>query len=221
MVLLSTKQEVFSMPRKQAAEPPPDDSRRERILHAAFDAFMAHGYAGASTLEIATRAKLSKRELYLEFGSKQAILAACLEGKAQRLRQPLELPPARDRAMLAAVLTTYGDTLLRELSQPVVTAMFRLAVTEAERSPEIARALDAVRQSTRAALAKLLQQAQSSGLIGPGDAEDMVTNFAGLLWGNTQIRLLLGVSEPPSPEESKRRAVNATSSLLKLYPVEK
>jgi AcrR family transcriptional regulator len=34
---------------------------RERILEAAFTAFMKNGYATASTLEIATRARVSKR----------------------------------------------------------------------------------------------------------------------------------------------------------------
>jgi AcrR family transcriptional regulator len=38
---------------------------RERILKAAFAAFKKSGYATASTLEIATRARVSKRELYL------------------------------------------------------------------------------------------------------------------------------------------------------------
>jgi AcrR family transcriptional regulator len=37
---------------------------RERILEAAFRAFMESGYATTSTLEIATRARVSKRELY-------------------------------------------------------------------------------------------------------------------------------------------------------------
>ena len=39
---------------------------------AAFAALMEKGYARTSTLEIATRARVSKRELYAEFGSKSA-----------------------------------------------------------------------------------------------------------------------------------------------------
>ena len=35
-----------------------------RVLSAAFSAFMERGYSGASTAEIARRAKVSKRELY-------------------------------------------------------------------------------------------------------------------------------------------------------------
>ena len=51
---------------------------RERILLAAFAAFIERGYAETSTLEIATRAKVSKRELYALFGNKQAMLVACI-----------------------------------------------------------------------------------------------------------------------------------------------
>ena len=49
---------------------------RGRILEAAFSAFAEHGFADTSTLEIATRARASKRELYAEFGSKRGILEA-------------------------------------------------------------------------------------------------------------------------------------------------
>src|SRR5262252_7650440 len=38
-----------------------EDSVRQRILHAAMGTFMEHGFANATTLEIATRAKVSKR----------------------------------------------------------------------------------------------------------------------------------------------------------------
>jgi AcrR family transcriptional regulator len=45
---------------------------RARILDAAFAAFMKSGYAATSTLEIATRARVSKRELYALVGNKHA-----------------------------------------------------------------------------------------------------------------------------------------------------
>ncbi len=55
---------------------------RDRIVGAAMRAFMELGYAAASTLEIATRAQVSKRELYALLGSKQAMLAACISDRA-------------------------------------------------------------------------------------------------------------------------------------------
>src|ERR1700746_3726795 len=73
---------------------------RARILEAAFSAFMERGYARSSTLEIATRARASKRELYAEFDSKQDMLIACISERARRLRLPVDLPELRDREML-------------------------------------------------------------------------------------------------------------------------
>jgi hypothetical protein len=39
---------------------------------------MKSGYATTSTLEIATRARVSKRELYALVGNKQEMLIACI-----------------------------------------------------------------------------------------------------------------------------------------------
>src|SRR5262249_11007767 len=76
---------------------------RERILGAEFRSFTERGYAETSTLEIATRAKVSKRDLYAIFGSKQAILLACIPSRTDQMRLPLDLPVPKDRAMLAAI----------------------------------------------------------------------------------------------------------------------
>ena len=73
----------------------------ERILGAAFKAFTEDGYAGTSTLDIATRAKVSKRDLYANFGSKHAVLVACIKSRADRMRLPPDLPTPRSRQMLA------------------------------------------------------------------------------------------------------------------------
>jgi AcrR family transcriptional regulator len=81
---------------------------RERILEAAFAAFMKTGYATTSTLEIATRARVSKRELYALVGNKQEMLIACISERAKRLDVPADLPVLRDRETLAQVLTLSG-----------------------------------------------------------------------------------------------------------------
>src|ERR1700752_882395 len=78
-----------------------ESSARERILEAAFEAFMKSGYAAASTLEIASRARVSKRELYSLVGNKHQMLIACIaERSRQRLTVPTELPVPCDRETL-------------------------------------------------------------------------------------------------------------------------
>src|SRR5256885_12867277 len=115
---------------------------RERILEAAFAAFMKRGYATTSTLEIATRARVSKRELYARVGNKQKMLIACISERAKRLDVPADLPMLRDRETLEQVLVSFGTKLLREVSDPAVIAVFRLAIAEVIQAPEVARALD-------------------------------------------------------------------------------
>src|SRR5579862_6245406 len=101
---------------------------RDRILTAAFEAFIERGYAATSTLEIATRARVSKRELYALVGNKQEMLIACIGERAkQRLQAPPDMPMLRDREILRQVLTSFGAQLVREVSDPTVVSVFRLA----------------------------------------------------------------------------------------------
>jgi AcrR family transcriptional regulator len=199
----------------EGAEQVPD---RQRILSAAFSAFMTNGYAETSTLEIATRARVSKRALYELVGNKQEMLVACISERAQRLRVPTDLPEPRDQETLARALAAVGTQLLREISDPTVIAVFRLAIAEAVRAPEVARALDSIGgETSRAALGGIMARARRAGILS-GDPVEMAEHFAGLLWGNLMVGLLLRVADRPNPREFARRARNATAAFLRLYP---
>jgi AcrR family transcriptional regulator len=196
-----------------------EDPMQDRILGAAFKAFTEDGYTETSTLEIARRAKISKRDLYANFSSKHAVLVACIKSRAERMRLPPDLPTPRTRQMLASTLTSFASNLVREVSHPSVIATFRLAIAEAARSPEIAQALDvAGRDATRGALAELLTSAQSAGLIGPGEPTEMAWQYLGLLWEGLMVGLLLGVAATPKPAEAERRATKATAAFMQLRP---
>jgi AcrR family transcriptional regulator len=191
---------------------------RKRILEAAFAAFMKSGYAAASTLEIATRARVSKRELYAVVGNKQEMLIACISERAKRFSAPAKLPILRDRETLAQVLASFGTKLVREVSDPTVIAVFRLAIAEVVQAPEVARVLDSVgRETGRAALRKIMAEAEASGLLTGAPAE-LAAQFAGLLWRDLIVSLLLGVAERPNPREIARRARDAVAAFLQLHP---
>ena len=190
---------------------------RDRILDAAFAAFMKSGYAATSTLEIATRARVSKRELYAEVGNKEEILIACIRARATRLKVPADLPVPHDRETLEQVLASFATQLVREITDPTVITVFRLAIADAVRSPEVAQALDSIgREASRAALRQIMTQAQTAGLL-EGRPADLAERFGGLLWGNLMISLLLGVAERPSSREIAARARDATAAFLQLH----
>jgi AcrR family transcriptional regulator len=224
MVLIGTavKEEVLAT--ASEAPPPPSDAdafpARARILEAAFAAFSAKGYAQTSMLEIATRAKVSKRELYALVGNKEDMLVACITRRAGRMRPPADMPEPADRESLAGVLAVFGERILREVSGPPVLAVFRLAIAEADRAPEIARALDSIgRAAARRELAALLDKAQARGLL-RGDPAEMAERFLALLWGDLMVSLLLRLVDPPTPEEASRRARDAASAFLRLQPAD-
>ena len=192
---------------------------RERILEAAFAAFMKSGYATASTLEIATRARVSKRELYALVGNKQEMLIACISERAKRFDVPADLPVLRDRETLEQVLASFGTKFVREVSDPTVIAVFRLAIAEAVQAPEVARTLNSIgRETSRAALRKIMAEAQVSGLL-TGRPGELAEQFAGLLWRDLMVSLLLGVAERPNSREVAARSRDATAAFLQLHPL--
>src|SRR5215813_11481948 len=192
---------------------------RGRILTAAFEAFQERGYAATSTLEIATRARVSKRELYALVGNKQKMLIAAIGHRAKRLQAPTDMPTLRDRATLAHVLTALGTQLVREVSDPHVVAVFRLAIAEAVQAPEVARTLDSLgRETSRAALRHIMSESRDAGLI-DGHPAELAEQFAGLLWRDLMISLLLGVAQRPNPRAIEARARDAAEAFLRLHPI--
>ena len=191
---------------------------RERIVHAAFGLFMERGYAGTSTLAIATRARVSKRDIYALFADKRAILAVGIGERVQQMLVALELPPAQSRKALVRTLRAHGAAMLRGLCDPMVLAVFRLAIAESDRSREVAEALDrGGRLRNQQALMDLLAHARASGLLRDVDPDVMTRHFYGLLLGNLQMRLLLRTAEPPGEAEIEARAEAATEALLTLH----
>src|SRR5262249_45386528 len=143
----------------------PDGALCDRLIGAAFGAFMAKGYASTSMLEIATRAKISKRDLYASFPGKQAVLLACIASRAARMRLPSDLPAPRNREILATTLKAFGATVIREVCDPAATSMYRLAIAESEHAPDIAAALHANRFVNRHSLQRLLAEAQAAAVL--------------------------------------------------------
>lgn len=195
-----------------------DGPVRERILSAAMQVFMEHGFAAATTLDIATRAKVSKRELYALVGNKAEMLAACVAARGQRMRPPEGFPEPSDMAGLRSALCRFGETLLREITDAGVLAVFRLGISEAKRSPAIAATIqERGRKPARMALESLLQSARAAKLLTDEDLASMIARYQALLWGDLLVWLLLGTTPPPTAKEIRHRAEEAARLFLRLY----
>jgi AcrR family transcriptional regulator len=199
---------------------PAAPSLRDRIVGAAFSLFMERGYSGTSTSDIARRAHVSKRDLYALFGSKQAMMVACIAERTERMKQPLNLPVPASRTALVTTLMAFGSTLLLEVCQPEVLATHRLAIAESDRAPELAQTLDDTgRAGNFAALTSVVSAAQARGLLrASADPEEIADVFLAVLWRHGLLpRMLLRVSDAPDVAEREQRARFATETVMRLY----
>jgi len=195
-----------------------EDPVRDRILGAAMRTFMEHGFAAATTLEIATRAKVSKRELYALVGNKEEMLAACVARRGRRMRLPEGFRASVDMASLESALRQYGLVLLKELVDPDVLAVFQLGISESKRSPGIAASINEQgHKPANAALEALLRSAHGARLLVSDDFPSMVAHYRDLLLGDRMVYVLLGTAAPPTPREIDRRADDAARLFLRLY----
>src|SRR5215475_13560619 len=195
-----------------------EDPVRDRILGAAMRTFMEHGFAAATTLEITTRAKVSKRELYALVGNKEEMLAACVAARGRRMRLPEGFPTPADMASLESALRQYGMILLMELMDPDVLAVFRLGISEAKRSPGIAASINEQgHKPANAALESLLRPARVAKLLVSDDFPSMVAHYRGLLLGDRMVYVLLGTVPPLSAKEIDRQAEEAVQLFLRLH----
>jgi AcrR family transcriptional regulator len=190
---------------------------RERILDATFDGLCERGYGGLNTRDIAARAKVSKRELYAEFGNKQGILEALIAARAARMRQPLDTASVATARAFTDTLHRLAAAWMTELTDPPVVAMFRLAIAGAEDSPVVARTLENLaRGPSRKGLRELMQSARTARHV-RGDASELASRFYALVMGDLHVPILLGLVARPTPREIQQHAKVAVDAFLRLY----
>ena len=170
--------------------------------------FRENGFSSTSMLDIVTRARVSKRDLYALFNNKHAVLAACISERARRMRRPLDAttPMPQTPDALATLLVELGVSILKTVCQPEVLTVFRVAIAESDRAPEIARTLDSRgREANQKALAELVGKAQARGLVRTGDPGALAACYLTVLGGDLMIRLLMRVREAPNEREIEVR----------------
>jgi AcrR family transcriptional regulator len=190
---------------------------RARILDAAFDVLRAHGYSATQTREIAARAKVSKRDIYSEFGSKDGIFAALIATRAERMRRPAMEPAVGSREAFAATLRRVGVAVLEQLYDPAVISMFRLVIASAEGAPELARIMERnAFQPNQRVMGQMMSAAIEAGVVA-GEASALAGRFFALLTGGAHVQILLGIAEPPKPRELARHSAEVADDFLRLH----
>jgi AcrR family transcriptional regulator len=197
---------------------PLNDPRNEEILSAAFDVFAEKGIEGATMLEIATRAKVSKETLYARFDSKEGLFYALLAwGSRQSALDPEAWAPNWE-ADPAAQLRSYAAACLIKMMQPESIDVQRMVIGAAGRQRDVAAVFDEVTcRASAAIVGKLAEALAAHGDVEIDDPVAFGNDFIGLLRGNIHNDALLGVGARLSEAALTAHAHRAMDRLLKAY----
>lgn len=138
----------------------------ERILDAATDLFLTHGFGTTSIEAVAKRVRISKRTFYHRFDDKGALFAAVVHRIVQRLRPPADIPLLTG-ANLQEMLEQLARLILRAAISPQAIALHRLIVAESARFPDLAEAVarEGAAEEAVTLIAGLIEREAATGRI--------------------------------------------------------
>jgi AcrR family transcriptional regulator len=165
-----------------------------RLLAAASALFVERGYAATTLTDVAERADIAARTLYLHVATKAELLRRCIgvaiAGDAEPT--PLAERPAMDQAMAGATLDDRIEHMaaltasLMAQAGPLLEVAFQAAPSE----PSIADAAAAGRADTMRALREFWRRVHDDGLLPPDVDLEWLTETATLL-AHAETYLLL------------------------------
>ena len=186
------------------AEQPPSARIKQKIIAAAEQKFLRHGY-GASLDEIASAARVARQTVYNQFGSKDRLFADIVQSVFARITEPAShVDPEGD---FIETMTSFGRAFMKMAFDPESIALQRMAMGEYRHTPDLARQVYAQRASREIPIftdliAAYLRAQMSRGIIDEDDPILLAEAFAGSFTLHTRHRLLIGASGD-SPERQE------------------
>lgn len=196
--------------------------KRELILERALEVFVAHGYVGTTTDQLAAAASVSKQTLYKEFDDKEGVFAALIRFACDRVDDPFAplveqmsgIGSADDAVALMA--TQFTSSIM----SPYVQQLRRLVIAEATRFPHLGqlyweegflRVVNSV--------ARCLSILDERGMMDIPDARLAAHHFAGLLLWIPSNQTMFAVTMPLGERELIETIAAGSRAFLRAYRV--
>jgi AcrR family transcriptional regulator len=122
---------------KHAARAQRRGERRDAILAAALEEFVARGFAAARLDDVARRAGVAKGTIYLYFRDKESLFQELVRTMLSPMVGAIEAAPAADLPV-RAVAETIIDLFVREIYGTRRKDVIRLIISEGTRFPKLA-----------------------------------------------------------------------------------
>jgi len=198
-----------------------DSPKRQAVIEAAGELFIAQGYGAVSMDAIARAAGVSKATLYAHFASKDRLFATIINEACQQNMAASALVPEAGGDLTAA-LTVLGQRMLRFLLEDRAIAIHRVVVAESGRFPELGRAFyENGPAAFRRSFGSWIEAQTAAGRLAASDPGVAADQFVGMLRG-TGVFLRISLGVPPTPTEAEIDATVAAAvrTFLKAYSPE-
>ena len=193
-----------------------ESPKRQLVLDAAADLFMAQGYGAVSMDAIARAAGVSKATLYAYFSSKDQLFATII-GEACRQNMSVTAMLPGDEVDVRVALTSLADRTLRFLLDARPLAIHRVVISESLRFPELGRAFyDNGPGAFRRVFGDWLAEQTAAGRMAVADPPLAADQFIGLLRGGLYLRATLGLA-PPTETEIDAAVASAVDVFMRAY----
>lgn len=194
-----------------------ESPKRQAILDAAGELFVAQGYGAVSMDAIARAAAVSKATLYAHFASKDVLFANIIGGACKENISADDFLPDSD-IDIASALTILGGRMLRFLLDVRPLAIYRVVVSESPRFPELGRAFyEAGPGLFRTVFGDWLARQHAAGRLRVNDPECAADQFISMLRGSLYMRATLGLAAPPWDDEIDAIVESAVSMFMRAY----
>ncbi len=200
---------------------PIEPTRHERIHAAVLDAaeavFLRDGYVGASMDEVARLAGASKQTVYKHFGSKERLFVELVTSMTVATGDPVGHEASDSSDDVVETLTTIAVAMLRAVLTPRILRLRRLVIGEANRFPELGRALfDHGPERAIAGIERRLRDWAAAGALPPHDSRIAAQHYNWLVMGAPlNAAMLLGDDAIPSPAALRAHADAAVAAFVR------
>lgn len=196
---------------------PKDMEKRTAVLEAAMALFPSRGYDGVSMDAIAQAAGVSKLTVYSHFADKEALFgAAVTECCAQMLPHRLFVPdpglPVSEA--LFQIARPFVDLMMDERA----ISLHRVMIGQAGLNPRLTEIFfGAGPRATLLEMESFLHQAGQSGYLRVADPARASEHFFCLLKGLIHMRVLVGLSAPPSSQQRDAHVREVVGVFLRAF----
>ncbi len=195
---------------------PKSEEKRDAILEAASELFLAQGLQGTSMDAVALKAGVSKQTVYSHFANKEELFRTVIVSKVESYGFMEAALPAH--LSLQQALAAIGDRFLSLILDHEVAAMFRVVIGESGSYRKVAELFYASGPDTAiTAVAKLLSRHMAKGRLKQDDPRYAASLFLNMLRGHYHLQILMNI-QPDLDEATREHHIRkVVGQFLMLY----